>query len=382
MRILCVFPGILYNDKYPFEQAGGEWQTFQVLRELAGRNHDVFITGRFEGRKRFEDKVTDGVHLVNVNTINLHDTRIHQVGSSMVYSRALCGLIRRLEPDVISMHDRYSATWPSRLGTPKTFTLHSPDALGFYRDFSIKHTRTNASLFAVKKFLEASVMKRSDCVITLTKSMKDYLQEEEHIYNTKVIPNGVNPGEYCNKGDDNYVLFAGRLNKVKGIEHLIDAFAEISKHRDINLVLMGSGSEKASLEHHAIRKGILERIRFVPTVPRDALRECMSRCTAFVLPSLYETFGTVAVEAMASGKVVIASRIPGPMDIITDENDGFLFERGNFRDLAHHLELVLDDKDLRNSIGANARSTVEKRFAIDKVASDHLELWSSITCGQ
>lgn len=159
-------------------------------------------------------------------------------------------------------------------------------------------------------------MSQSDIIVALTKSLRNYMQEN-CFTNTCIIPNAVDVEKNTNCGDEKFILFAGKLNKVKGIEYLIKAFSELSNDYSSDLLIIGSGPDENRLMKMAISNKIENRVRFIPMVSKNELRDFLSKCSVFVLPSLFETFGIVTIEAMSSGKPVIASNIPGPRDIIS-----------------------------------------------------------------
>ena len=321
--------------------------------------------------------IIDGIQFINIKTPHLKDERIHQIGSALLYSRATAKKIKQINPDTISLNERFSAYFPSKLDIPKTFTTHNPDAMAFYKEFALKSNGLNYVFFGVKKRIEESIMSCSDIIIALTKSIRDYLHENGFI-NTCIIPNAVNAERYTSNGDDNYILYAGRLSKVKGLPYLIQAFSEISKDYDTDLLLVGSGPDEEKLKKMATLKNINNRVHFIPMVDKTKLREFLSKCSVFVLPSLFECMPVALLEAMASGKPVIASDIPGPKDIITSGKDGFLFDAGNVDELREYLELCLSDKKLRRKMGKNARRTVEGKYTFEKVANSYLRLYKGL----
>jgi len=376
MRILFVSPGGLYSKNYPFERGGTQSQIYGISKEMVKRGHEVYVTGRFDGFKENE-KIIDGMQFVNIRTPHLRDEIIHQIGSALVYSKAAAKKIKQINPDVISLNERFSAYFPSNLDIPKTFTTHNPDAMKFYKEFAIESNRLNYVFFNVKKRIEEKVMSRSDVIVALTKSIRDYLHENSFT-NTSVIPNAVDVAKYTNKGDENFILFAGRLSKVKGLTCLIQAFSEISKDYDTDLLLVGSGTDERKLKKMTTAMNIDARVHFIPMVGKDTLRGYLSKCSVFVLPSLFECMPVGLLEAMASGKPVIASDIPGPKDIITQGKDGFLFEKENVDELKKYLELCLSDEKLRRKVGENARKTIEEGYTFNKITQEYLKIYKSI----
>jgi len=378
MKIVFVSPGYLYSDKLPFERRGSESEIYGISKEMVKRGHDVYITGRFGNLKGKECEIIDGIQFINIKTLHLKDEIIHEIGSSLLYSKAAAKKIKQINPDVISLNERFSAYFPSKLKIPKTFTTHNPDAMAFYKEFALKSNRLNYIFFDVKKRVEESIMSRSDRIITLTKSIREYLHENGFT-NTSIIPNAVDAEEYINNRDENFILYAGRFRKFKGVTYLIQAFSEISRdYDDTDLYLVGSGPEEKRLKKMVRLKNIEDRVQFIPLVGKTKLREYLSTCSVFVLPSLFESFGIVVIEVMASGKPVIASDIPGPKDIITQSYDGFLFEKENVDELKRYLELCLSDEKLRRKIGENARKTVEEKYTFEKIAKEYLKIFESI----
>jgi len=377
VKILFVSPGLLYSKKRPFERLGSESVMYGVSKEMVKRGHEIYITGRFENFRAREREIIDGIEFINIKTPHLKDECIHQTGSSLLYSKATAKKIRQINPDVISLNERFSAYFPSKLNIPKTFTTHNPDAMAFYREFALKSNRLNYVFFGIKRKIEESVMSRSDIIIALNKSIRDYLHENGFT-NTHLIPNAVDAEKYMNKGDDNFILYAGRLSKVKRPTYLIQAFSEISKNSDTDLMFVGSGPEEARLKKIVASEKIEDRVHFIPMVGKDKLREYLSKCSIFILPSMFECMPVTLLEAMACGKPIITSDIPGPQDVITHGYDGFLFERENIEELKEYLEILLSDNILREKMGRNARKTIEEKFTFEKVADRYLEVFNEL----
>lgn len=374
MKILFVSSGTLYSDNNPFERGGAQSQIYGISKEMVKKGHEVYITGRLNYLAEFGYESIDGIQFVNIKLPKLPffcKGHMYNTGSALLYSREVAKMIEQIDPDVISLNERFSAYFPSKLETPKIFTTHNPDAMDYYRTFAVENHRLNYLFFDAKKKVEESVMVNSDIIIALNKNIQNYLINKGFT-NIRCIPNGVDAAKYTNKSDENFILYAGRLDRVKGITYLIEAFNQISNIYDTKLLIIGSGPYESQLKRLAKSLRIDNRVYFIPMVDKYKLRDYLSKCTVFVLPSLFETFGIVCIEAMASGKPVIASDIPGPNDIITNEYDGFLFERGNVDKLIQYLEICLLDKKLCQKIGENARTTVEKKYVFNKITQNYL----------
>ncbi|MCX6660487.1 MAG: glycosyltransferase family 4 protein [Candidatus Bathyarchaeota archaeon] len=376
MQIAFVSPGVSYSREYPFEQRGSESQILGLSRSIAVKGHMVFITGRFFDQG-FEEQLPKGIELLNIRTHDMRDKLIDEVGSALLYSRGVYKALERISPDAISLNERLSSFFPSRLDIPKTFTTHNPDAMSFYRRFSLEQNILNYLMFPIKRRVEESVMRSSDVLIALTPSIGTYLAQRA-LGRIEEIPNAVDPELYANEGDDNYVLFAGRLSRVKGLSCLVEAFVKLRSETDARLVLVGSGPLYPELRRIVSQEKMEKRVTFVPRIDGSRLKGYLAKCSVFVLPSVFECMPVVLLEAMASKKTVVASNISGPRDVITHGYDGYLFERGNANELKNLLLELLNDRARCRSVGSNARSTIERSYSFQKTAEGYLRVFASI----
>jgi glycosyltransferase involved in cell wall biosynthesis len=161
------------------------------------------------------------------------------------------------------------------------------------------------------------------------------------------------------------LLFAGRLNKEKGVEHLIAALPSILEScPETSLTIAGDGPCRTDLEDLTAKLGVSEHVRFLGTVPRPALGALYRNCTACVLPSLWmENCPIAGLEALAAGRPLLGSRIGGIPEIIEDGANGLLFNPGDHLDLARQAVRLLSDPILIDELGRNARATFESRYS-------------------
>jgi glycosyltransferase involved in cell wall biosynthesis len=167
---------------------------------------------------------------------------------------------------------------------------------------------------------------------------------------------------------DRKVIFCySRANSYKGIEVLIDAAETLvhgQKRQDVSFLFCGDGPDLESFRSRVRRKNLSDR--FLCPGKVDSVARILKGVTAVVVPSLWqEGFGLSVVEGMACGKVVLASRVGGIVDIIRDAEDGYLFPPGDTGRLTSLLARVLDDGASREAMGAAARKTVIDRFNIE-----------------
>jgi D-inositol-3-phosphate glycosyltransferase len=154
------------------------------------------------------------------------------------------------------------------------------------------------------------------------------------------------------------ILYVGRLAPIKGLETLLDAVGALARRgRSVRLVVVGGEADEPRDGHErGLRAridalGIHDRVSFVGPQRQESLRTHYVAADVTVLPSHYESFGMVALEAMACGSPVVASRVGGLTTTVRDGVTGFLVPEGDVSALAERLDTLLGDGDLRWRLG-------------------------------
>jgi D-inositol-3-phosphate glycosyltransferase len=166
------------------------------------------------------------------------------------------------------------------------------------------------------------------------------------------------------------VLFVGRIEPLKGIDVLIEAAAKVDGAFRV-LVVGGDGKDaerKERLSVLASALGLKDRITFIDAVPHADLPLYYNAADICVVPSYYESFGLVALEAMACGVPVVASRVGGLKDTVIDGRTGYLVPWRCPEPFAERLELLLSNEPLRRNLGREGRAAAE-RFRWSEVAA-------------
>jgi D-inositol-3-phosphate glycosyltransferase len=184
--------------------------------------------------------------------------------------------------------------------------------------------------------------------------------------------------------DERIVLFVGRLEPLKGVDILIGAASMLDSDVDCSVLIVG-GDETTTqqveqLQGLASALGVGERVAFVGAVDHDLLPLYYNAADVCVVPSHYESFGLVAVEAMASGVPVVASRVGGLTGTVKDGETGYLIPWLCPEPFAERIELLLDNEPLRASLGLAAREAVS-RYRWENVAGAVLEVYEALTGG-
>ncbi|PYM74512.1 MAG: glycosyltransferase family 1 protein [Candidatus Rokuibacteriota bacterium] len=154
------------------------------------------------------------------------------------------------------------------------------------------------------------------------------------------------------------LLWVGRIAPIKGLDTLLDAVARLSESgQDMRLLVVGGDADErtsgheTSLRQRIERLGLGDSVRFLGPQPQGVLPLYYAASDVTVLPSYYESFGMVALEAMACGSPVIASRVGGLVTTVRDGVTGFLVPDGDVEALAERIETLVGDPELRWRLG-------------------------------
>jgi len=169
------------------------------------------------------------------------------------------------------------------------------------------------------------------------------------------------------------LLALARLHWMKGLDTLLDALAKVP---GAWLWIAGEGPDREKLVAQAARLGISDRVRFLGwREDKDALIATADIC---VVPSRYESFGAVLIEAWAAGKPLVAAAAQGPRAYVEDEKNGMLVPMNDADALAGAISRVIADKDLRARIVEGGRNSYEARFTKEVYVRDMFAFYERI----
>lgn len=201
---------------------------------------------------------------------------------------------------------------------------------------------------------------------------------------TAVIPDGVRRDLFTSHPKDDptkmrerwklgtrdVIVYIGRLDRLKGLSHLIEAMVIMSKTLpNAILVIGGDGPERAFLERLAIERGVSESIRFVGPIPHDRVPSVLSLASVCVLPSLSEGLPSFLEEAFLAGRPVVATNVGGIPDLIVPGDTGLLVAPSDPSALAEAIRTITTDYDLARKLGNNAKQFAEANLTTDITAA-------------
>lgn len=229
--------------------------------------------------------------------------------------------------------------------------------------------------------LEAQIARDADSLIATSYDERKHLTRHYNADPQKidVIPCGVDLSLFkemppdvskMNLGLDGqaYILFVGRIDPVKSLETLLKAMCLVCPKAHL-IIIGGEKSDRSlqRLKEMARSLRITNRITFLEAKQQNILPYYYSAARACVLPSSYESFGLVALESMACGTPVIASRVGGMPEVVEDGKTGFLVTAGNEHEIAEKIERILTNRETERSMSSQARCRA-REFSWEKVA--------------
>lgn len=233
------------------------------------------------------------------------------------------------------------------------------------------------------KHIMKRFLKRADLILT---AAKENIECSKHLKEFKdkcrVIPFGIDIKKYeespkvsiltemLNSKKNMKVLFVGRLVYYKGLDILIDAFANT---RNAELFIVGVGRLDKSLREKVESLEMSDKVHFIGRLSDDELKSAFSDCDFFVLPSVANTeaFGLVQLEAMVYGKPVINTALyTGVPSVSLDGVTGLTVKPGDVCELRSAIQRLVDDKELRKRLGEGAFNRVRECYDIEKMIED------------
>jgi len=189
---------------------------------------------------------------------------------------------------------------------------------------------------------------------------------------------------------DKYIFCLSRIDSNKGHDHLLNAFDIVRKAiPDVQLVI-GGGSLKPhdrELEIIAAMKQIIDeeemhdRVQIVGYVPDELLVPAYQQAELFVMPSIFEPFGMVSLEAMACSKPVVAPKLGGINNVISSGKNGLLIDPSNANEFADAMIMLLKDPKLAESMGKEGSKTVHRYFSWEAIAGRHISFYEKFMDG-
>ncbi|MCB0929791.1 MAG: glycosyltransferase family 4 protein [Mycolicibacterium insubricum] len=388
---------LLISWEYPPVVIGGLGRhVHHLATELAAAGHDVVVLSRRASgtdprTHPTSDEVHEGVRIIAA----AQDPHEFEFGSDMMawvlamgHSMIRAGLaLGDWRPDVVHAHDWLVAHPAVALAeffdAPLVSTIHATEA---GRHSGWVSGRVSRQVHAQESWL----VNDSDSLITCSASMREEITRlfGPGLSEINVIPNGICTtgwpfAERRSHDGPAELLYFGRLEYEKGVHDLIAALPRIRRtHPGTTLTIAGDGTQEGFLVAQARKHKVLKATKFVGRVDHRQLLELLHRADVAVLPSHYEPFGIVALEAAATGIPLATSHVGGLGEAVIDGQTGVVFPPRDVGALADGVRRVLDDPAAAQQRAVAARERLTSDFAWPTVAEHTAEVYLSAKRGE
>lgn len=241
-------------------------------------------------------------------------------------------------------------------GIPYSFTLHGPTELFAPESWHIAEKVAQAKLVV--------------CISHFARSQVMLFSDPAHWHKLRIVHCGVTPARYAHTPAGEgpcKLLFVGRLDPVKGLRVLFEGFeAARAQVPDLQLTVIGDGADRPWVEENAARIGGIDVLGYRS---QAEVAEALGAHDALVLPSFAEGVPVALMEAMVSGRPVIATRVGGVAELVEHGVSGQMVAPGNAVELTQAMVTLARDAECRRTMGAAGRAKVCAAFDIDKEAA-------------
>lgn len=233
------------------------------------------------------------------------------------------------------------------------------------------------------------VLDYASAIIISSPHMMDTLKLYNHKKKVHVVPYGIDPHEFepwpIERSSKTVILHSGRLVPKKGVADLIKAFSLlVHDHPHIELHILGSGTELSNCKGLVDQLKISKSVIFHGAQPIEYVKELMNRCDIFVLNSRTDKEGDMEglpnslLEAMSMKKAVVSTNHAGIPLAVRHMYSGLLVPESDNNSLTSAIETLINNADLRNELGENARQTITEGFTIERMQQGMNRIFESL----
>jgi glycogen(starch) synthase len=377
MRIL------LLSWEYPPRIFGGLGKHVHALSvALAAAGHDVHVVTR-DHPGAPEDEIVDGVHVMRCGEraplVDFNDLVPWVLSFNLAVQERASELLLDTDIDLVHAHDwlvAYAAAGvKNAFDVPLVATVHATE---YGRHQGSLPGPMNKLIHQVEWWLTYEARRVIAC--------SDYMREQVHAIfelppsKQDVIPNGVDLADFTRPDGaeefreqrvapgEKLIFFAGRLEYEKGVQTVLEALPLVLRSEPVRFYVAGVGTHAEELKAHAARLGVDHRVHFVGFVGDDELAMYYAAADLAVVPSLYEPFGMVALETMASGTPCLAADTGGLRELVVHDATGLRFTPGDPESLAATIARLTMDRRLAQRLTVDARRMLDEEFSWRSIA--------------
>ena len=298
-------------------------------------------------------------------TMEIDPDAVHALSTGLLYSTA-----------VAFLRDKY----------PTVLTAYGIVAkeIKYYREDYKKIQKVQSYIFSPISIInERYVLSKIPNIIVQTPSIKNIISKwtKSKIH---IVPSGIEYEEikkmqsHALPNESPDIFLVNNLQKIKGVDILIKALPLVTNSiPNLSVCIGGSGPQENELKILVKKSNLKSHIKFLGFISEEDKYQCYKACKIVVVPSRWDCQPFAPLDAAASGKPVVASRIGGIRDTVEDGKTGFLFEPENIEDLADKIVTLLKDDKLREEMGRAAKEKA-KQYDWSKIAERTVEIYKEV----
>jgi glycosyltransferase involved in cell wall biosynthesis len=385
----------VFNTQPPHLYFGGvERRIIEIAKRLLNEIDTTVYSGTKAGFRK-------PVSVKGVNIIPCFSTDVLFPLDNWFFNKNLSRAVNAIKPNVYEAHtvsgyNFLKALRKRNITKPFIQTIHGVLADEYAQSFqgvspTLRAKLANLIMWRLSK-REGESAQNANLIVTVSKYSAEKIVQFYHAdkKKIKVVPNGVDPqrfrpsegGEKLKRsigiGNEQCVLFVGKLIPRKGLTFLIEAAKRIVKeHSKTAFVIVGNGPLKSHLISHLEKAGLSSNFLFLGDVNEDVLPAVYNCADVFAFPSLQEGQGIALLEAQATAKPITAFNVGGISEAVLDKETGFLVKPDS-RELADAILNLLSNRSLREKMGRKGREFVCNNLSWDICAQKMLQVYREV----
>ena len=380
--------------------SGYTFRTLSILREQRKLGWEtVHLTTPKQGPSKAEKEEAEGLTFYRTPSTE----GVGLLAQMRLTAQRLGEIIQQTKPDVIHAHSPVLNALPSqwvgwRLNLPVVYEMRAS-----WEDAAVDHgTTVEGSLrYRISRALESFALKRADHITTICEGLRgDILSRGIPAERITVIPNAVDASSFrfgveadpalrqrLGLNDAMVIGFAGSFYGYEGLELLLDAARRLlPKHPNLRVLLVGGGPQEAALKEQAESNGLKDRVIFAGRVPHADVQRYYELIDVLAYPRLAIRLTELVtplkpLEAMAQGRMFVASDVGGHRELIRHGETGFLFPAGDAAALESAIDAVLAKRDAWPRIKAQARRFVEQERTWTTSVARYASVYAGVLSG-
>ncbi len=361
------------TKKYPDIMGGDSTVVAGLEKYQKKMGHRIYILTSNCSEVRKSTTVTK--YGLKIDTIDLDRINLKRIISLFILFFYSFFYLKRTKPDIVHSHSPdlgFILSFPCKLyRIPIINTCHGITFSDMHYSF-------------IKRKLEEFFIKYSNFnkIITINKSsLSDF--RKLAIRNINYLPNGVDLDLFQKKRHNinrkTIFLFAGRIEKEKGLDHLIHAVNKLKeKEKGFKVLLIGKGVDQKYFQDLVIALKLTGYIKFLGKKEKDEVIDHYYKSDVFISPSLHETFPMTVLEAWAAKLPVIISDVGGVSAICNNKENAIIIPPEDPKKISEAMITLIKDPKLRRKLGENGRKLVEKNYRWDKIVKEVESIYKDI----